>query len=85
MVMNGVVSLIKLVYYSIRIGSLLDRRFPIAMWAYFGLATIVLKLAMPDLATMHSKLSSLEHKFRFVHSRLRMSAESVAFFNGGER
>jgi ABC-type uncharacterized transport system fused permease/ATPase subunit len=40
---------------------------------------------MPDLATMHSKLSSLEHKFRFVHSRLRMSAESVAFFNGGER
>ena len=85
MVMNGVVSFIKLVYFTYRIGTLLGPRFPLGMWAYFAVSWTVLKLAMPDLATMHSKLSSLEHKFRFVHSRLKMSAESVAFFGGGER
>lgn len=85
MMLNGFFSLLKLMYFTARIGQLLGPKWPIAMWAYFGASWSLLRFVMPDLAAMHSKLSSLEHKFRFVHSRLKMSAESVAFFGGGER
>ena len=40
---------------------------------------------MPNFREFHTKMSVLDHKFKFVHARLKMCAESVAFFDGGLR
>jgi ABC-type uncharacterized transport system fused permease/ATPase subunit len=37
------------------------------------------------LTTALEKMSKLEGKFHFVHSRIKSCAESIAFFGGEER
>ena len=85
LVVNGLVSFLKLVFYTYRIGTFLDWRYPAALWAYFVVSTGVLRSVMPNFRLFHTKMSVLDHKFKFVHARLKMCAESVAFFDGGSR
>jgi ABC-type uncharacterized transport system fused permease/ATPase subunit len=44
-----------------------------------------LRAITPNLGALTSKEQALEGAFRFLHSRLRTHAESVAFFGGGDR
>ena len=80
LVVNGLVSFLKLCFYTYRIGVFLDMRYPAGLWAYFAVSTFCLKLAMPDFKSFHMKMSRLDHAFKFVHARLKMCAESIAFF-----
>jgi ABC-type uncharacterized transport system fused permease/ATPase subunit len=72
-------------FYTYRIGVFLNWMYPVALWGYFVVSTGVLRAVMPNFRLFHSKMSVLDHKFKFVHSRLKMCAESVAFFDGGGR
>ena len=51
----------------------------------FGLATLALRLLMPDYKSLVYKTSSLEGKYKFVHSRVKAASESIAFFGGDDR
>eukprot|EP00755_Sulcionema_specki_P004205 Sspe_Gene.29507::Locus_14057_Transcript_2_3_Confidence_0.333_Length_1509::g.29507::m.29507/K05677/ABCD3, PMP70; ATP-binding cassette, subfamily D (ALD), member 3 len=58
------------------------------MMPLYGYVTIVwtlLKFFMPDHEGLKRKEQELEGQFRFVHTRLRTHAESIAFFGGGSR
>ena len=39
---------------------------------------------LPDHASLNKRERALESSFRFVHTRLRNHAESVAFFGGDD-
>ena len=53
--------------------------------SYMAISSFVIRLCMPDHATLIKKEQQDEAKFRFVHNRLRNHCESVAFFGGGMR
>eukprot|EP01060_Flectonema_neradi_P017156 TRINITY_DN2395_c0_g1_i2.p1 TRINITY_DN2395_c0_g1~~TRINITY_DN2395_c0_g1_i2.p1 ORF type:complete len:1303 (+),score=257.75 TRINITY_DN2395_c0_g1_i2:40-3948(+) len=52
---------------------------------YMAASSFIIRLCMPDHATLIKKEQQDEAKFRFVHNRLRNHCESVAFFGGGMR
>jgi ABC-type uncharacterized transport system fused permease/ATPase subunit len=75
----------KLLWFTFRIGSLLGYQWTAGLWAYMLVSAVLLKLGMPDFRTMHRKLSKLDAKYKFVHVRMKLCAESIAFFGGGQR
>eukprot|EP01063_Lacrimia_lanifica_P036441 TRINITY_DN7231_c0_g3_i1.p1 TRINITY_DN7231_c0_g3~~TRINITY_DN7231_c0_g3_i1.p1 ORF type:complete len:1372 (+),score=583.24 TRINITY_DN7231_c0_g3_i1:70-4116(+) len=55
------------------------------MYGYLVLASVLIKLFVPDHETLQRLEQKLEGRFRFIHNRLRNHCESIAFFGGGER
>ncbi|KAJ9177606.1 hypothetical protein P3X46_012809 [Hevea brasiliensis] len=55
------------------------------LYAYMLLGLGFLRTITPDFGYLTSQEQQLEGTFRFMHERLRMHAESVAFFGGGTR
>eukprot|EP00937_MAST-01D_sp_MAST-1D-sp2_P000603 g603.t1 len=52
-------------------------------WTYILGGAAYLRFVKPNLAQLTATKEKLDGEFEFVHSRLRVHAESVAFFNGG--
>lgn len=55
------------------------------LYAYMLLGLGFLRAITPNFGALTSKEQQLEGSFRYIHSRLRTHAESVAFFGGGSR
>ncbi|CAI7826792.1 unnamed protein product [Closterium sp. NIES-53] len=55
------------------------------LYAYMLLGLGFLRAITPDFSSLTAEQHRLEGAFRFMHSRLRTHAESVAFFGGGDR
>uniref|UniRef100_A0A0E0KXK5 ABC transporter domain-containing protein n=1 Tax=Oryza punctata TaxID=4537 RepID=A0A0E0KXK5_ORYPU len=67
-------------------GMLLSGRRGVAiLYAYMLLGLGFLRAVSPDFGHLAGQEQELEGTFRFMHSRLRTHAESIAFFGGGSR
>ncbi|XP_024394443.1 ABC transporter D family member 1 isoform X1 [Physcomitrium patens] len=55
------------------------------LYAYMFLGLGFLRAITPDFGALTSKEQQLDGSFRYIHSRLRTHAESIAFFGGGSR
>ena len=74
-----------IVFFVFRLAGLSGSKETAGIIGYFGLATLALRLLMPDYKSLVYKTSSLEGKYKFVHSRVKAASESIAFFGGDDR
>lgn len=77
--------LVDILWFTWRMKMLTGRRGVVILYAYMLLGFGFLRSVTPDFETLTSNEQQLESTFRFMHSRLRTHAESVAFFGGGSR
>jgi ABC-type uncharacterized transport system fused permease/ATPase subunit len=68
-----------------RMKILSGRRGVAILYAYMLLGLGFLRAVSPDFGDLANQEQELEGTFRFMHSRLRTHAESIAFFGGGSR
>ena len=72
-------------FYTARIGSFMGYKAPLAMLAYYIISLRLLRALMPDYKNLVRMDQELDGKFKYVHSRVKMHAESIAFFGGDDR
>eukprot|EP00936_MAST-01D_sp_MAST-1D-sp1_P000851 g851.t1 len=77
--------LVRIIFFFRQFTSTVKAKHGRLMLGYLALSVVALRAAMPDYKSVVAKLSSLEGKYKFVHARVRTHAESIAFFDGGER
>ena len=75
----------KVLWFTYRIGRLLGWQWPTAMIGYYFLSMWMQKLCMPDFRQLWQTLSKLDSAFHKAHVRVKICAESIAFFDGGQR
>ncbi|PKA66791.1 ABC transporter D family member 1 [Apostasia shenzhenica] len=76
---------VDILWFTWRMKLLTGRRGVAILYAYMFLGLGFLRSVTPDFGDLASKEQQLEGTFRFMHSRLRTHAESIAFFGGGSR
>ena len=76
---------VQVVWFTARLGLMVGWRIPAGLLCYNILSFLVLKTCMPDYKKIVSDEQEAEGKFKFVHSRVKQHAESIAFFGGGDR
>lgn len=72
-------------WFSLQLWRLTGPRGAIILYSYAIIGYGCLRMVTPDFATLLNKQYELEGAFRESHTSLRTHAESVAFFNGGQR
>ncbi|CAM0958525.1 unnamed protein product [Alopecurus aequalis] len=77
--------LVDILWFTWRMKLLSGRRGVGILYAYMLLGLGFLRAVSPDFGHLASEEQELEGTFRFMHSRLRTHAESIAFFGGGSR
>jgi len=77
--------MVDILWFTWRMKLLTGRRGVVILYAYMLLGLGFLRSVTPDFESLTSNEQQLESTFRFMHSRLRTHAESVAFFGGGSR
>ncbi|XP_066356803.1 ABC transporter D family member 1-like [Miscanthus floridulus] len=77
--------LVDILWFTWRMKLLSGRRGVAILYAYMLLGLGFLRAISPDFGHLSGQEQELEGTFRFVHSRLRTHAESIAFFGGGSR
>ena len=82
---GGVLSFFRMLWFTVRIGSFLGWKVPVAMVAYFVVAGAVVRLVMPDYTALYKQISTCSARFKFCHTRIKTCAESIAFFAGDDR
>jgi ABC-type uncharacterized transport system fused permease/ATPase subunit len=85
LVINGVQPLLRVAWFTYRVGAYVSFTWPAALFAYYFFSLVVLKRIMPDYRELWRRGSQLDSSFKKLHARLKTTAESVAFFNGGAR
>lgn len=70
---------------SIRMTEIIGFGGPISIIAYLLTSVAVLQVVTPNFTKMSAEVQSREGKFRFLHGRLRINAESIAFYQGDEK
>lgn len=76
---------VDIIWFTWRMKGLTGRRGVVILYAYMLLGLGFLRSAAPEFGDLASREQELEGTFRFMHSRLRTHAESIAFFGGGSR
>ncbi|KAG0470942.1 hypothetical protein HPP92_015488 [Vanilla planifolia] len=76
---------VDILWFTWRMKLLTGKRGVAILYAYMLLGLGFLRIVSPDFGDLASKEQQLEGTFRFMHSRLRTHAESIAFFGGGSR
>ncbi|XP_020571513.1 ABC transporter D family member 1 [Phalaenopsis equestris] len=76
---------VDILWFTWRMKLLTGRRGVAILYVYMLLGLGFLRSVAPDFGDLGSKEQQLEGTFRFMHSRLRTHAESIAFFGGGSR
>lgn len=76
---------VDILWFTWRMKLLTGRRGVVILYVYMLLGLGFLRSIAPDFGDLSSKEQQLEGTFRFMHSRLRTHAESIAFFGGGSR
>ncbi|WVZ67270.1 hypothetical protein U9M48_016375 [Paspalum notatum var. saurae] len=77
--------LVDIIWFTWRMKLLSGRRGVAILYAYMLLGLGFLRAVSPDFGDLSNQEQELEGTFRFMHSRLRTHAESIAFFGGGSR
>ena len=77
--------LVTLGWFTVRLGMLVGPRIPAALVLYNLFSFVILKALMPDYKKIVAAEQEAEGKFKFVHSRVKQHAESIAFFGGDDR
>jgi len=77
--------LVDILWFTWRMKLLSGRRGVAILYAYMLLGLGFLRAVSPDFGHLSGQEQELEGTFRFMHSRLRTHAESIAFFGGGLR
>ncbi|XP_051143944.1 ABC transporter D family member 1-like [Andrographis paniculata] len=77
--------IVDILWFTWRMKLLTGRRGVAILYAYMLLGLGFLRIVTPDFGDLTSREQQLEGKFRYMHERLRVHAESVAFFGGGAR
>ncbi|XP_062230488.1 ABC transporter D family member 1-like [Phragmites australis] len=77
--------LVDILWFTWRMKLLSGRRGVAILYAYMLLGLGFLRAVSPDFGRLSGQEQELEGTFRFMHSRLRTHAESIAFFGGGSR
>lgn len=72
-------------WFSLQLWRLTGPRGAIILYSYAIVGYGCLRMVTPDFASLLSEQYALEGAFRGSHTRLRTHAESIAFFNGGQR
>eukprot|EP00897_Mesotaenium_endlicherianum_P010717 jgi/Mesen1/9674/ME000674S09277 len=85
LITNMVKPLVDILWFTWRMQGLTGRRGVGILYTYMLLGLGFLRAITPDFGALTSKEQQLEGSFRYMHSRLRTHAESVAFFGGGSR
>ena len=55
------------------------------MAGYLVVALAIMRAAMPGLGRLTALESTKEGRLQWVHSRIRVHAEAMAFFGGGSK
>ncbi|CAL9054400.1 unnamed protein product [Musa banksii] len=76
---------VDIIWFTWRMKLLSGRRGVAILYAYMLLGLGLLRSVAPEFGDLASKEQQLEGTFRYMHSRLRTHAESIAFFGGGSR
>lgn len=76
---------VDILWFTWRMKLLTGRRGVAILYAYMLLGLGFLRSVAPEFGDLASREQQLEGTFRFMHSRLRTHAESIAFFGGGAR
>ncbi|WOL09483.1 hypothetical protein Cni_G18236 [Canna indica] len=76
---------VDILWFTWRMKLLSGRRGVAILYAYMLLGLGFLRSVAPEFGDLASKEQQLEGTFRYMHSRLRTHAESIAFFGGGSR
>lgn len=58
---------------------------PLSIIAYLLTSVAVLQVVTPNFTKMSAEVQAREGKFRFLHGRLRINAESIAFYQGDDK
>ncbi|KAG8079143.1 hypothetical protein GUJ93_ZPchr0007g5315 [Zizania palustris] len=77
--------LVDILWFTWRMKILSGRRGVAILYAYMLLGLGFLRTVSPNFGDLANQEQELEGTFRFMHSRLRTHAESIAFFGGGSR
>ncbi|CAM6094402.1 unnamed protein product [Calypogeia fissa] len=77
--------LVDIVWFTWRMQLLTGTRGVTFLYAYMLVGLGFLRAITPNFGGLTSKQQELEGSFRYMHSRLRAHAESIAFFGGGAR
>ncbi|KAG1331147.1 ABC transporter D family member 1-like [Cocos nucifera] len=76
---------VDIIWFTWRMKLLTGQRGVAILYLYMLLGLGFLRSVTPDFGDLASREQQLEGTFRFMHSRLRTHAESIAFFGGGSR
>nr|XP_029118398.1 ABC transporter D family member 1 isoform X2 [Elaeis guineensis] len=76
---------VDIIWFTWRMKLLTGQRGVGILYLYMLLGLGFLRSVTPDFGDLASREQQLEGAFRFMHSRLRTHAESIAFFGGGSR
>jgi ABC-type uncharacterized transport system fused permease/ATPase subunit len=77
--------LTRVLWFARRFALTVEPKYAYMLWGYLALSTVVVRFIMPDYKQIVADMSGLEGKYKFVHSRVRVHSESIAFFGGGAR
>ncbi|XP_006653954.1 ABC transporter D family member 1 [Oryza brachyantha] len=77
--------LVDILWFTWRMKLLSGRRGVAILYAYMLFGLGFLRAVSPDFGHLAGQEQELKGTFRFMHSRLRTHAESIAFFGGGSR
>ncbi|XP_008807661.1 ABC transporter D family member 1-like isoform X2 [Phoenix dactylifera] len=76
---------VDIIWFTWRMKLLTGQRGVAILYLYMLLGLGFLRCVTPDFGDLASREQQFEGTFRFMHSRLRTHAESIAFFGGGSR
>ena len=85
LIVGSVKPLLTVAYFTARVGVLMGWRWIGGMFLYYAFGGWVIKRCMPDFKWLWSTASKLDSKFTYEHVRIKTCAESIAFFDGGEK
>jgi ATP-binding cassette subfamily D (ALD) protein 3 len=71
--------------YSYQMYTLVGSGGPVSIIAYLVIAFAFIKAVTPNFTKMSAEVQNLEGKFRGIHARTRINAESIAFYGGDEK
>lgn len=84
LIYGGLQPLVRLTWFTFRLGAYVGWVWPMALAAYSLLSLAITRLLWKDLQWLSREASRLDSLFKRIHARVRLHAESIAFYSGGE-
>jgi ATP-binding cassette subfamily D (ALD) protein 3 len=76
---------VDVILYSYQLTKLMGVGGPISIFTYICVAFFALSFVTPNFTRMSAEVQNREGEFRHIHARIRLNAESIAFYGGDEK